>query len=176
MSKRRKSRRRSKSSAVKKSRYSSVNKARVAKRSRALTMALREDESRRGVLAARSMLPPSIRKPRPIAKHISRLAAKIRQVHRTRVVRKDPRFVTRQRSIEREAPRPLYRPQPQHDRDRKHQEIMRRVVRSVLDPCAKIKKQRAQRKAVLLSIGKVNRAGGAPGPYRKLNTQERRCQ
>lgn len=34
---------------------------------------------------------------------------------------------------------------------------------SPLDPCAK----KARRRAVLLAIGKVNRAGGAPGPYRK---------
>lgn len=36
--------------------------------------------------------------------------------------------------------------------------------------------RRAERKAVLLSIGKVSRSGGAPGPYKRTKESEKACK
>ena len=35
--------------------------------------------------------------------------------------------------------------------------------------------RRSKRKAVLLTIGKVNRSGGAPGPYRRRSHSKEKC-
>lgn len=63
-------------------------------------------------------------------------------------------------------------------KDVKHPEIygviptLTRPVRRVDSPCGR----RARRKAVLLAIGKVNKPGGAPGPYRRTTISKDPCK
>lgn len=45
-------------------------------------------------------------------------------------------------------------------------------VRRIDDPC----RRRQQRRAVLLAIGRVNKPGGAPGPYRRTATSKDPCK
>lgn len=47
----------------------------------------------------------------------------------------------------------------------------RMVTRPIRDPCS----SRARRKAVLLSLGKVQRSGGAPGPYKRNEHSKEKC-
>lgn len=47
-----------------------------------------------------------------------------------------------------------------------------RDTRTIHRPRVDICSRRATRRAVLLAIGRVNRSGGAPGPYKRHEKQE----